>query len=155
MFSFTNTTIQSLVAGALVLGAGIYYQSYASQRLDEARDAVRKIDVAQARAETTKQRGEQYVGLIASMADRKIDHQEPLSLASEFSPLEISQIGELLGTLYQRDGFFFLQRFRMAWREADKKLRLLPRVVLELEGRKVLLFSNEAAVTASVASVDR
>jgi hypothetical protein len=154
MSSFTNTTIRVLVTGALVLGAGIYYQSYASLRLDEARQAINRVDSAQSRAETTKRHAEQYNKLIARMADSKIDRHEPFALISEFSPLEISQIGPLLDTLYQRDGHFFLQRFQLAWRDADKQRGLLPRVALDLEGRKVLLFSGEAAAS-SASSVKR
>jgi len=155
MSSFTNTTVQVLVAGALVLGAGIYYQIYASQRLDEARQALRKVDAAQSRAETTKHRAEQYISLIANMANRKIDRQQPLAVTSEFSPQEISQVGELLGTLYQRGGYFFLKHFQLAWRDANDQLGLLPRVAVDLEGRKVLLFSDEVAAVSAVASVKR
>jgi hypothetical protein len=155
MSSFTNTTIQILVAGALVLAGGVYYQGYASQRVDEARLALRKIDAAQAKANTTKQRAEQYISLIANMADRKIDRQEPLAVVSEFSAQEISQVGPLLGTLYQRGGHFFLKRFQMTWRDADDQLGLLPRVALDLEGRKVLLFSGETAAVSSVSAVKR
>ena len=155
MSSFTKTTIKVLVAGALALGSGVYYQSYASQRLDEARQALRKIDAAQLQAETTKRHAEQYVSLLPTMADRKIDRQEPFSVVSEFSPLEISQVGPLLDTLYQRDGHFFLERFQLAWRDANDQLGLLPRVALDLEGRKVLLFSDEAAAASSVAFVKR
>ena len=155
MSSFTKTTIKVLVAGALALGSGVYYQSYASQRLDEARQALRNIDAAQLQAETTKRRAAQYVSLLATMADRKIDRQEPFSVVSEFSPLEISQVGPLLDTLYQRDGHFFLERFQLAWRDANDQLGLLPRVALDLEGRKVLLFSDEASSASSVAFVKR
>jgi len=145
MSSFTNTTIQILVVGALLLGAGVFYQGFASHRVDEARQALRRVEAALSRAETTKQRAEQYVNLLASMTDRNIDRQEPFAVVSEFSPQEISQLGPLLDTLYQRDGHFFLQRFQLSWRDADDTLGLLPRVALELEGRKVLLFSDEAA----------
>lgn len=155
MSSFTNTTIRVLVVGAVILGAGIYYQGYASQRVDEARQALRKIETAQSQADTTKQRAEQYTRLLATMADRKIDQQEPFALNSEFSPQEISQLGPLLGTLYQRDGHFFLQRFQLAWRDADEQLGLFPRVALEMEGRKVLLFSDETVSVSSAASVKR
>ncbi len=155
MSSFTNTTAQVLVAGALVLGAGIYYQSYASQRLEDARAALRSVDAAQAKAQTTKRRAEEYVRLIATMADRKIERQQPFAVTSEFSPQEISQVGELLGTLYQRGGYFFLKHFQVAWKDADAKLGLLPRVAVDLQGRKVLMFSDELAAASSVASVKR
>lgn len=143
------------MTGALVLGAGVFYQGYASQRVEEARLALRKIDAAQSQAETTKQRAELYVTLLSRMADRKIDRQEPFSVTSEFSPLEISQVGPLLSTLYQRDGHFFLEGFEIAWRDADERLGLLPRVAVDLEGRKVLLFSDEATAVSSVASIKR
>jgi len=155
MSSFTNTTIMNLVAGALILGAGVYYQNFASQRVDEARQALRTIDAAQSQAETTKQRAEQYISLLAKMADRKMDRQEPFSVVSEFSPQEISQVGPLLDTLYQRDGHFFLKRFQLAWRDGDRQLGLLPRVALDLEGRKVLLFSGEPAVASSIVTAKR
>lgn len=155
MSSFTNNTIQVLVAGALVLGAGVYYQNFTSYRADEARLALRKIDAAQSKAETTKQRAEQYVSLLAKMAGSKIDRQEPFSVVSEFSAQEISQVGPLLDTLYQRDGHFFLQRFQMAWRDGNDRLGILPRVALDLEGRKVLLFSDEADVASSITTAKR
>jgi hypothetical protein len=152
MPSFTNTTVQFLVAGALVLGAGVFYQSFAAHRAGEASKALKRIDTAQQQADTTKQRAEQYVRLIADMADQRIDRQEPLSVVSEFSPDEISQMGPLLGTLYQRDGSFFLERFKLTWRDANKELGLRQRVALDLEGRKVLLFSDHetAALPASL-----
>lgn len=154
MSSFTNSTIKVLAVGALVLGAGVYYQNFAAYRAHEAQEALRKVDAAQSQAERTRQLAEQYVDLLESMADRKIDRQEPFSVDSEFSPQEISQVGPLLGTLYQRDGHFFLRRFQMTWRDGDSKLGLLPRVAVELEGQKVLLFSDEpAAAGSSVASV--
>ena len=81
--------------------------------------------------------------------------QEPLAVVSEFSPREISQVGPLLNTLYQRDGSFFLKRFKMNWRGADDDLGLLPRVALDLEGRKVLLFSDKAAAGVPVAQLQR
>jgi hypothetical protein len=89
------------------------------------------------------------------MADKNIDRQEPFSVVSEFSPQEIRQIGPLLDTLYQRDGHFFLQRFQLAWRNGDARRGLLPRVALDLEGQKVLLFSNEAADASSISVVKR
>ena len=150
MPSFTNTTVQFLVAGSLVLGAGVLYQSFAAHRAEEASKALKRIDTAQQRADTTKQRAEQYVRLLADMADRKIDHQEPLSVDSEFSPSEINQMGPLLGTLYQRDGSFFLERFQLTRRDANKELGLRTRVALDLDGRKVLMFSeHERAVLSS------
>lgn len=153
MSSFTHTTIKVLVTGALFLGAGVYYQIHASQRLDQARDALRRVDAAQSQAETTKRHAEQYASLLVTMADSKVDRQEPFSVVSEFSPQEISQVGSLLEALYQRDGHFFLRRFQMAWRDGDDKLGLLPRVALDLEGRKVLLFSDETAAISSIASL--
>ena len=153
MSSFTNTTLKVLVVGAVALGAGIYYQISASQQLEAARQALRQVNTAQAQAGTTNQRVEQYVDLLANMTDRKIDRQEPFSVVSEFSPQEISQVGPLLDTLYQRDGHFFLQRFQLAWRDADNQNGLLPRVALDLEGRKVLLFSDEAPAASSIASL--
>ena len=153
MYSFTKTTVQVLVAGALVLGTGVFYQSFASYRVDEASKALPRIDAAQRQADTKKRLAEQYVRLIAEMADRKIDRQEPLSVTSEFSPSEISQIGPLLGTLYQRDGSFFLERFELTWREANKELGLRTRVALDLDGRKVLLFSNHDKAVLSSSQV--
>lgn len=155
MSSFTNTTIQVLVVGALTLGAGVYYEGVASQRVDQARQALRSVDAAQSQVETARQRATKYISLLASMADRNIDRQEPFSVVSEFSPQEIRQIAPLLGTLYQRDGHFFLQRFQLAWRDGDDQRGLLPRVALDLEGQKVLLFSNEAVEASSLAVVKR
>ena len=153
MYSFTKTTVQVLVAGALVLGTGIFYQSFASYRVDEVSKALPRVDAAQRQADEKKRLAEQYVRLIAEMAERKIDRQEPLSVVSEFSPSEISQIGPLLGTLYQRDGSFFLERFELTWREANKDLGLRTRVALDLDGRKVLLFSNHDRVALSSSQV--
>lgn len=150
MSSFTKTTTKLLVAGALVLGAGVYYQGFAEQRVEEARQALQRVNGAHTQAETTRQRAEQYVSLIAKMADRKIDRQEPFAVVSEFSPREITQVGPLLDTLYQRDGYFFLQRFRLAWRDVDGDGGKVSRVALDLEGRKVLLFSDEAAASSVV-----
>jgi type II secretory pathway pseudopilin PulG len=155
MSSFTNTTIRVLIVGALVLGAGVYYQGVASQRVDEAKQALRSVDVAQSELETAKQRVQKYISLLANMADENIDRQEPFSLVSEFSPQEIRQIGPLLDTLYQRNGHFFLQRFQLAWRNGDDQRGLLPRVALDLEGQKILLFSDEAADASSLAVVKR
>jgi len=155
MSSFTNTTIQVLIAGSLVLGAGIYYQGVASQRVDEARQAHHRLDAARSQLETADRRAQKYQRLLETMADRKMDRQEPFSLVSEFSPQEIKEIGPLLDTLYQRDGHFFLQRFQLAWRQGVAQPDLLPRVVLELEGQKILLFSDGIADDASVAVVER
>jgi len=155
MSSFANTTIHVLVVGALALGAGIYYQDVSSRRVEEARQALRGVGTAQFQVETARQRAEKYTRLLANMADRNMDRQEPFSVVSEFSPQEIRQLGPLLGTLYQRDGHFFLQRFELAWRNGNNQRGLLPRVVLDLEGQKVLLFSNEAADASSLAVVKR
>jgi len=155
MASFTKTTTGMLIAGSLALGAGIFYQTYASERLDEARQALQQIDAAQSGAEATRERGEQYVKLIADMAGKKIDRQEPLSVVSEFSPREISQVTPLLDTLYQRDGHFFLESFQLAWRGGNAREGLLPRVALDIEGRKVLLFSEEAAGSTTAATEQR
>ena len=155
MSSFTNTTIKVLIAGALALGGGVYYQGVASQRVDEARQALRGVDAAQFQVETARQRAQKYISLLANMADSNMDRQEPFSVVSEFSPQEIIQIGPLLGTLYQRDGHFFLQRFELAWRDGNTQRGLLPRVVLDLEGQKVLLFSNKAVNASSLAVVKR
>lgn len=155
MTSFTNSTTRNLVAGALILGAGVYFQNFASHRMDEARQALRAVDAAQSRTETIKQRAERYVSLAAKMADSKIDRQEPFAVISEFSAQEISEVGPLLDTLYQRDGHFFLKRFQLSWRDGDDQLGLLPRVALDLEGRKVLLFSDEVAITSSVVTAKR
>jgi hypothetical protein len=150
MSSFTDTTIKFLIAGALVLGAGVYYQGYASSHLKEAQMALRKVDAARSRADMMKHRAEQYVSLIEKMADNKTDRQEPISVDSEFSAQEISQVGPMLDTLYQRDGRFFLQHFELAWRDGNDRIGLLPRVALDLQGRKVLLFSEEATAASSV-----
>jgi hypothetical protein len=153
MSSFTDTTLKVVVAGALVLGGGIYYQMHASQRLDEARQALRTIDAAQSQAEASKQNAEKYAKLYAGMADSKIDRQEPFSVVSKFSPQEISQVGPLLGSLYQRDGYFFLKRFQISWQKIEGST--IPRVALDLQGRKVVLFSDKAAVGSPLASVTR
>jgi len=154
MFSFTNTTVRVLITGALVLGTGVFYQSFASYRVDEASKALARVDTAQRRADTTKQHAELYVKLIADMANRRIERQEPLSVVSEFSPDEISQMGPLLGTLYQRDGSFFLKRFELNWKDANKELGLRQRVALDLEGRKVLLFSDKETAALSVSRIN-
>ena len=154
MSSFSNSNIWVLSVGALVLGAGIYYESVASQRVEEARQALRSVESAQSQLEIATQRAEKYVALLEDMADENVDRQEPFAVDSEFSPQEIKQIATLLDTLYQRDGHFFLQRFELAWRNGNRQRGLLPRVALDLEGRKVLLFSNDAANTPSLAAVN-
>lgn len=151
MSSFNNTAILVLAVGALVLGAGVYYEGVASHRVEEAKQALRSVDVAQSQLETARQRAQKYISLLENMADRNVDRQEPFSVVSEFSPQEIKQIGPLLDTLYQRDGHFFLQRFQLAWRNGNSQRGLLPRVALDLEGQKVLLFSNEVVDAASLA----
>ena len=148
MSSFSKTTTQVLCIGALALGAAVYYQGVASQRVEEAKQALRSMDVARSQVETATRRAQKYIGLLADMADKKIDRQEPFSVVSEFSPQEIRQIGSLLDTLYQRDGHFFLQRFQISWHHGDDRRGLLPRVALDLEGQKVLLFSNEASASS-------
>lgn len=154
MSSFTSTTVKVLAVGAVVLGAGVYYQNFASHRLDEANQAMRRVEGAQMQAETTKRRAEMYVSLLAEMTDRNVDRQEPISVVSEFTPQEINQIGSLLDTLYQRDGHFFLQRFQLSWQTA-KSSPGRPRVALELDGRKVLLFSDDAIDATSVKTAKR
>jgi outer membrane murein-binding lipoprotein Lpp len=155
MSNFSNTTLQALLVGALILGGGIYYQGMASQRLDEARLALRNVEASQSQLETARQRAQKYVSLLEKMANRDIDRQEPFSVVSEFSPQEIKQIGPLLDTLYQRDGHFFLQRFQLSWRRSIDQPGLLPRVVLDLEGQKVLLFSDASTDSTSLAVVNR
>ena len=155
MSTFSSTTVRFLVVGALTLGAGIYYESIASQRVDEARQALARVASSQSLLEASSERARKYVSLLESMADRNIDRQEPFSVVSEFSAQEIKQIGPLLDTLYQRDGHFFLQRFQVAWRDGNADQGVLPRVALDLEGRKVLLFSDEAAAASPIAVVTR
>ena len=156
MSNFTNKSIRVLVIGALVLGGGVYYQGVASKRVDDARQALRSVGVAESRLETARQYSQKYVSLMEDMADRNIDRQQPFVVVSEFSPQELKQIGPLLGTLYQRDGHFFLQRFELAWRSGNSQLGLLPRVALNLEGQKVLLFSDEpGGASPSLAVVNR
>lgn len=155
MSSFSTTTIQTLITGALVLGGGIYYEGVASKRVEEAKQALRSMDAAQSQLETARYGAEKYVSLLENMADQKIDRQEPFGVVSEFSPEEIKQIGPLLDTLYQRDGHFFLERFQLTWRHRIDQPGALPRVVLDLEGQKVLLFSNDSNEAASLAAVNR
>jgi hypothetical protein len=153
MFSFTQTNLKVLVTGALVLAAGVYYEGVASQRVGEAERALRQVESAQSRLQAASDTAREYSRLLASMSDRKIDRQEPFSVISEFSPEEIRQIGPLLDTLYQRDGHFFLERFHLAWMAADAQRGLPARVALDLEGRKVLLFSDETAGNTSLAAI--
>lgn len=155
MSSFTNATVRILAAGAIVLGAGVYYQIFASHQLEEANRALRRIEGAQAQAETTKRRAEQYVTLLAEMADRNSDRQEPISVVSELTPEEINKVGSLLDTLYQRDGYFFLQRFQLSWQGANNRPGRRPSVELELDGRKVLLFSDDAVYATSLKTAKR
>lgn len=155
MKSFTSKTTQVLLIGALVLGAGVYYQGVSSQRAETARQALRSVDRARSELETARLRADEYIALLESMADSNVDRQEPFSVVSEFSPREIKNLGSLLDTLYQRDGHFFLQRFELAWRNGNPQLGLLPRVVLDLEGRKVLLFSDDIVETSSIAAINQ
>jgi hypothetical protein len=155
MSSFTQTTVNVLAAGALLLGAGVYYQGFASQRVADAEQALRRVESAHSQLQVASRHARQYNELLASMANENVDRQEPFAVVSEFSPQEFRQIGPLMDTLYQRDGHFFLQRFELAWRSGDPEQGLLPRVALELEGRKVLLFSNEAVEASSFAAVTR
>jgi hypothetical protein len=154
MSSFAKTNIKVLLTGALVLGAGVYYQGFAAQRVVQAQQALRSVEARQSQLETATQYAHKYNALLATMANKNTDRQEPFSVVSEFSVQEFMQIGSLLDTLYQRDGHFFLQRFQLAWRHGDEKRGLLPRVVLDLEGKKVLLFSDEAVGAASLAVVN-
>jgi hypothetical protein len=154
MSSFNNSTVRVLVAGALILGAGVYYEGVASRRVDDARQALRSVESAHAQLGTAQQRAEKYNHLAENMANRNVDRQEPFSVVSEFSPREIQQIGPLLETLYQRDGHFFLERFQLAWRNGNPQQGLLPRVALDLEGRKVLLFSGKGAGASELAVVE-
>ena len=151
MTSFNNTTVTSLLVGALVLGAGVYYQGVASKRVDEAREALRSVDVARSQLDMARDSASRYVALLENMADRNVERQEPFAVVSEFSPQEIKQLAPLLETLYQRDGHFFLERFELAWRKGNGNSGVLPRVALDLEGQKVLLFSNEAAGDSALA----
>jgi len=139
----------------MVLAAGVYYQTFASQRLDEANLATTRIESAQSRAEVTKRQVEQYVNLLASMTRDEADLQEPFSVASEFTPQEINRLAPLLDTLYHRDGHFFLQQFQLSWKDISDQSGKLPSVALELDGRKVLLFSDQAIESLALATAAR
>ena len=154
MFSFTKQSIHILGLGAAVLALGVCYQTFASQRLDEANLALTQIESAQTKAEVTKKQVEQYVNLLASMISDEADLQEPFSVASEFTPQEINRLAPLLDTLYHRDGHFFLQHFQLSWKNISDQAGKLPSVALELDGRKVLLFSDQAIESLSLATVD-
>lgn len=151
MTTFAKSSARLLAAGALLLGAGVYYQNVSQQRVDEAATALRGMEAARGQLQSSRDRAQRYNLLLATMASENADRQEPFSVVSEFSPQEIKQVGQLLGTLYQRDGHFFLQRFEIAWRNGNVQQGILPRVALELEGRKVLLFSDELASLPAVA----
>lgn len=153
MSSFTSNTVTVLIVGALMLGGGVYYEAVSAKRVEQAKQALRSVDGSRSRLETARQHAEKYVHLLENMADRNIDRQEPFAVVSEFSPQEIKQIAPLLDTLYQRDGHFFLQRFQVTWRHGNAQQGLLPRVALNLEGQKVLLFSNGVADASSIAVV--
>lgn len=155
MFSFTKQSIHILGLGAGVLALGVYYQTFASQKLDEANLALTRIESAQANAEVTRRRVEQYVNLLANMTSNEADRQEPFSVASEFTPQEINRLAPLLDTLYHRDGHFFLQNFQLSWKNISDQSGELPGVALELDGRKVLLFSDQAIESLSVATAAR
>ena len=152
MFSFTKQSIHVLGLGAAVLAAGVYYQTYTSQRLDEANMALTQIKSAQNRAEGTKRQVEQYVSLLAGMTSNEADRQEPFAVASEFTPQEINRLAPLLDTLYHRDGHFFLQSFQLSWKDVSEQSSDIPSVALELDGRKVLLFSDQAIESLAIAS---
>jgi hypothetical protein len=155
MFSFTKQSIHILGFGATVLAAGVYYQTFASQQLDVANLAMTRIESAQARAYMTKNQVGQYVNLLASMTSNEADRQEPFAVASEFTPQEINRLAPLLDTLYHRDGHFFLQHFQLSWNDISDQDGHLPSVELELDGRKVLLFSDQAIESLSLATAAR
>jgi outer membrane murein-binding lipoprotein Lpp len=155
MTNFNTISIRALIVGSLLLAGGIYYQDVSSQRVDEAKRALRSVDASRSQLHTARERAQKYLELLENMADEKMDRQEPFSVVSEFSPQEIKRIGPLLDNLYQRDGHFFLERFQLAWRRSIDQPGDLPRVVLDLEGRKVLLFSDPSAEANSFAAVNR
>ncbi len=152
MAKFTKTTTRLMLIGAIALGSGVYYEKQSSQAVDQASQSLIRLDSAQMQTESAIRSAQKYARLLESMRDQQIDHQEPYSIVSEFSSGEVNQLGSLLGSLYQRDGHFFLQRFHLSWQEADPGRNLLPRVALELEGRKVLLFSGQDEATQSLAA---
>ena len=155
MFSFTKKSIRVLGLGAGVLALGVYYQTFASQRLDEAELAMTRIQSAQSSAQVTKRRVEQYVNLLANMTSSESDRQEPFAVVSEFTPQEINRLAPLLDTLYHRDGHFFLQNFQLSWKNITGQSDELPAVALELDGRKVLLFSDQTIESLSLATAAR
>jgi len=154
MFSFTKQSIQILGLGAGVLALGVYYQTFASQQLEDANLALTRIESAQSKAEVTKKQVEQYVNLLASMTSNEAERQEPFAVASEFTPQEINRLAPLLDTLYHRDGHFFLQHFQLSWKNIADQAGDLPGVALELDGRKVLLFSDQAIESLSLATAN-
>lgn len=152
MTTFSKSSARLVVAAALFLGAGVYYQGVSERRVEEAKTALRGLESAQMELDTARNRAERYNVLLAEMASQNKDRQEPFAVVSEFSPQEIKEVGQLLGTLYQRDGHFFLEHFQISWRNGNVRQGILPRVALELEGRKVLLFSDELAGLPSIAA---
>lgn len=154
MPKFTKTTIRILLIGATFLAGGVFYQKYAAGLLVESRAAVNRVESAQVRAETAAERYQLYARLLTTLNDHELDRQEPFSLVSEFSPQEIAKIGPLLNMLYLRDGHFFLEDFQLSWKYTNNQLDLRPRVALELDGRKVLSFSDETTQPASIAAVE-
>ena len=155
MYSFTKQSVHILVLGAAVLALGVYYQTFASQRLEEANVALSRIGSAQSNAQVTKRRVEQYVNLLAGMTINEADRQEPFAVASEFTPQEINRLAPLLDTLYHRDGHFFLQNFQLSWKDVSGQSDELASVALELDGRKVLLFSDQTIESLAVATAAR
>lgn len=141
MRSFNSVTIRLLCTSAFLLGCGIFYHNIAGQWAEDASQALRSVETATSQLVLASQRAQRYNDLLESIAHSRVDRQEPFSVISEFSPQEIKQIGTLLDNLYRRDGYFFLEHFQLAWRKWPGQERLPPRVVMDLEGRKVLLFS--------------